>query len=394
VISRQALSNLLAILAVLSVSPLIFTFLPPNLVYLAAALALIGVNLRSVRMDHLRIIGMAIIVLAATVVALYWHDFKLPFAPLYFLVAAVALSAMPEQGQRALVARLSALLQILCIGAMLGFSYALMGGMPLFELPNLDGRTNYFYLSTFTNVVLGKVIRPSGIFDEPGTLSYFICMVAASRHMMGMSKRGTWTLLMSGLITLSLAHILYMVLHMLSERILSKRFLFWLVVLACVLVGLSFHPAVADLLNDAFFKRFVVVDGQLAGDNRSALFLNAYRHLDMASFLVGLDPTCVTDYLTCKAKFGMLGENVLGPLVQGGIFISLPYYLVLAWLLVAGCARRSNWVLIGLALLLMQRPYVMTYGYALLIMLALYSWRAGAAGPSIAPVGKTALPSS
>lgn len=375
-ISRLALSHFCALLAILSVSPLFSFFVPGNLLFLVSLFAVILINFRTISWNPALLAVLGSLFMVAALLSLYWQDFKLLFYPIYFVTAAIAVYSLPTATRISFIKVASYLMLAICAGAVVGFVYALIGGEPLFVFGNSDGRPNYFYLTSLTNVVIGRVIRPSGIFDEPGTLSFFICFVAAGRHMYGMPKKTTWALLVTGLITLSLAHLVYMVCHLMSERLFSKKFLLWGGGALCVLVALSFQPDVAELLDNAFLSRFAVVDGQLAGDNRSALLMNAYAHLDMTAFAVGLDSTCLTDYTACREQYGMLGENVLGPLVQGGVFLSMPYYLILIWLGINGLRNRSHLVLLGLALLLMQRPYVMNYGYSLIIYLLVQNWPA------------------
>lgn len=375
-ISRLALSNIFSILAFFSISPIFQFFLGGNLLFLISIFFIIALNFQSLMPSSPQMVAVVVILFFAALLSIYWQDFKLLFYPIYFVGAAIAALSLPVATRVSLVKWVSYVMVVISVGAIVAFVYALIGGTPLWILPNPDGRSNYFYLTSLTNVVLGRVIRPSGIFDEPGTLSFMICFVAAARHLCGMPKKTTWVLLLTGLITLSLAHLVYIVCHLLSEKLFTKKFFIWAAVLLGSLVGLSFHPDVAELLDSAFFSRFAVVDGRLAGDNRSDLLMNAYSYLDLSSFMVGLHSSCSTDYSACRARYGMLGENVLGPLVQSGIFLSLPYYAVLLWLLITGVRRRSNFVLVGLALLLMQRPYVMSFGYALIVCVILLNWKA------------------
>ena len=121
----------------------------------------------------------------------------------------------------------------LCVGALLSFFYALLGGAPLWGFPNPDGRENYLYLLSLTNSVWGGFIRPSAIYDEPGAFSFFICSVVTLRVLLGFDKKLTWFLALSGLITFSLAHIIFFVFFALSQKVRLKHIL--LTVLVCLI---------------------------------------------------------------------------------------------------------------------------------------------------------------
>jgi hypothetical protein len=111
-----------------------------------------------------------------------------------------------------------------------------------------------------------------------------------------------------------------------------------------------------------------------AGDNRSFQLINAWLQLadNPTAFFFGLDSTCVFNQSLCQNKFGPLGENPLSPLVFGGIFSELPYYLVTLTFLITPVFDRRNVVLFGMGLLFLQRPYVSGFSYALIATLLMY----------------------
>jgi hypothetical protein len=218
-----------------------------------------------------------------------------------------------------------------------------------------------------TNDVLDNLIRPAGIFDEPGALAFYLCVVAACRSLLGMPRGTTWLLLAGGLPTLSLAHLVYIVFHLLSERLLSARALRALLAGGLVLGAAVSHPALQQTVEERVVARLALEDGRLAGDNRSELLENAAGYVDLRTAVVGLDPRCITDWTACQQTYRRFGENILTPLVQGGILMSWPYYVVLAALLAGGLRARRRLVQLGVAALLLQRPYLLSAGYCLLI---------------------------
>lgn len=308
--------------------------------------------------------------------AIYWQDLLLAFFPIYLVAAILMLAAADAGVVRGFSSAASTSLLIIAIGAWIGVVYAFMGGSSLYTIQNPDGRANELYLTTFSNWSIGNLIRPAGLFDEPGTLSFLICFVAALRSRLHQSVRMTWTLLVLGLVTTSLAHVAYMLLHAIQDwRLLwtKKKYL-----VAAGLVG-AFVISNVDLPESAesaaFLSRFVVEDGKLGGDSRSELLSSALEQIDLGVFLFGLDSDCVVHPSECASKgYGDFGETPAGMILLLGIFLSAPYFFVLGWTLYLA-VRQANLVYIGLFLVLLQRPYVSTFGYSLLILLVVFGQR-------------------
>jgi len=266
---------------------------------------------------------------------------------------------------------------LVSIGAAVGLIYALQGGEALMVISNPDGRSNYLYLTTMTNWKLGNVIRPSGIFDEPGALSFVICYTCACRHILNLPRKKTWVLLFLGFSTLSMAHAIYFFFHLISEKLDFRRMLRQLPVFFVVVIVLLLNESIRSVFYDFLVKRFAFTGSGFTGDNRTVLISNAFSYLDLRSFFWGLDSSCIADVVVCNSRYDSFGENPLSLLVLTGIGPSLPYYFYTPLLLLIGITNRRNGVLFGAGLLLLQRPNIMSYGYAplicLLIAIALYS---------------------
>jgi hypothetical protein len=322
---------------------------------------------REIRLGPRRLLWIAGGALLALVHAAWWQDLKLAFFPAYLGLAIVTVAALSARSARLFVEYLTALLAVLAVGSLAGQVYAYLGGAPLLTIDNPDGRPASLYALTMTNDALDNLIRPAGIFDEPGALAFYICVTAACRSLLGMPRRTTWLLLAGGVPTLSLAHLVYMAFHLLSERLLSPRALRALLAGSLVLGAAILHPALQETVEERIVARLAMEDGRLAGDNRSELLENAAAYVDLRSAVVGLDPRCITDWMACQRSYRRFGENILTPLVQGGILMSWPYYAVLAALLAAGLRARAQLYYVGIAALLLQRPYLLSTGYCLLI---------------------------
>jgi hypothetical protein len=364
-----AAGMLLLVAAVVTVSPLAAWLLPVrgNLLFIACCLLVLLLGPRHVRLGPRPMLWIAGGALLALAHAVWWQDLKLAFFPAYLALAVVTVASLSARAARLFVRCLTVVLALLAAGSLAGQIYAYLGGAPLLTLDNPDGRPASLYLSTMTNDALDNLIRPAGIFDEPGALSFYICLTAACRSLLHMPRRTTWLLLAGGLPTLSLAHLVYMAFHLLSERLLSARTLRALLAGALVLGAAALHPAMHETVEERIVARLAMEDGRLAGDNRSELLANAAGYLDLRTAVVGLDARCISDWMACQRQYRRFGENILTPLVQGGILMSWPYYAVLAALLAGGLRARRRLVELGVAALLLQRPYLLSAGYCLLI---------------------------
>jgi len=212
---------------------------------------------------------------------------------------------------------------------------------------------------------VGTFIRSAGIFDEPGAFSFVICSVAILRHSLKMDKRMTWILLSTGFITLSLAHFIYMIFHLLSERGFKlKLSILSSILVASFLLTISF-PEVTPIF-DRFGDRFEVNSNSerlIEGDNRSAYIFTNWDILSSGS---------LTD-LFFGSQEGAVCCNPLQPLVERGLFGAWPYYAMLLIFFSFG-VRFKEPALIGIALLFMQRPSIQSIGYSFLASAIMVSY--------------------
>lgn len=303
----------------------------------------------------------------------YWREPALALYSIYFVLSVLVFLAVDRSTLARFSSLASATLAVITIGAWIGFFYALLGGLPLFTIQNPDERLNDFYLTTFSNWSIGNLIRPAGLFDEPGTLSLLICLIAALRSRLNQSKKLTWILLGLGLVTTSVAHIIYMLFHAIEDRkwLFAKKKYAALAALAVVTAFANFDQP-DSVESEVFLSRFVLEDGRLGGDSRSGLLTSALDRIDAEVFFFGLDSDCVLRPAVCAARgYGQFGETPAGIILLLGIFLSAPYFFVLGVTLFLAVWRRS-FIFLGLFLLLLQRPYVLTFGYSLIILLVVF----------------------
>lgn len=362
-------------------TPLVLWFspVPGNMIYVGAVGLFIILHakflLSNVRGLRLCSLFAGVMIAVASVPAFYWGEIKLAFFSIYVILAVFAWMCIGQARLIYFIELSSSAMSIIAIGAIIGMFYALGGGQPIFSQP-FNNREGYLYLTTFTSAVIGNYIRPAGIFDEPGTLSYAICLVAAVRHFLGLGKRTTWFLLISGFSTMSLAHLAYALCHLLEDIKGGRRFRVLIaisfVVIVLYWVGSEFSYF-NEMVKDVFLSRLEVDEGKLAGDSRSELIKNAIDYLDLDSFLFGLDISCMLHEDICSIKYARYGENPLSLVLEYGIFLSWPYYAIQTLLLYVSIKKKS-FVGFGIFLILLQRPNTMAYGTALLVIIVIMSF--------------------
>ncbi len=319
---------------------------------------------RKLRLGFMPMAALAFVL--AMVPAAYWAAPLLTIYPIFFVSAAILVSQLSVPERVWFVELATRFMMILLVGAVVGYAIAALGIQPLTTIENTDGRTNYFFYTTFSNVYEQGFIRPSGLYDEPGALSFFVCMTAYLREATGRTRATTLTLLILGFITFSVMHLIFFVLYLLATQRNLRVFL-RLFAVSGSLVAALFVSGGGQVIQDRFLARLEVNDdGSIAGDTRSLLILNAISVLTRESqaALMGADSDCSLNTGACLDKFGPMGENALSPLVSQGLFISWPYYLLLLaglWALTRG---RRGLIFFAVALLFFQRPYLLNLGYA------------------------------
>ena len=314
------------------------------------------------------------LLLFAVVPMLYWQQPRFLLVPSYFILSLIVVSVLQRDDYEAYVNLTTQIVIVMLIGSIIGVVYAYFGGEPLLEFPNEDGRPNALYLTTLSNFQIGNFIRPSGIFDEPGALSFVICLVAASRQALGRDKRVTWFILLAGFVTTSVAHLVYVVLHAMNElkgdnnenagTFATVGVLIFVCIIASMLLVQS------DLFVALFLDRFT--SGGL-GDDRFESLGNGFLYLTGKTFFFGLDGECSVGLIDCFDKgYAPFSATPLFVVVRWGILLALPYYLMLIYLL-GKFLRTFNFVALGILFLLLQRPYTILVGYSLFILFTVFS---------------------
>ena len=266
----------------------------------------------------------------------------------------------------AMVSIVSVLALVVLLLAALSFVAVYLGVEPVLTTENRDGRPLHVFFSSLSNAYRGNVVRPSGIFDEPGALSFFVCAIACLRRMFGKSERLTWVLLGLGFVTLSLAHVIYALFHFLSSVKLRKYLTPAPLVVLAVIAVVTFS-GLGQVFQDRLIARFDPTGEKIiAGDNRSERLMGGVYIIqnDPSVWVVGIGPECVEHVRGCEQTMPPFASAPLEPLVLLGAVQSWPYYWMLVVFFLAPLMGRRYWVVFGFGLLLLQRPYIMHLGYS------------------------------
>lgn len=325
-------------------------------------------------------------VVFSAITSIYWQNISILAYSGYFLISALLVGmAAPSEIRRAIEVGTDILL-VMTVLAWVSFVYALRGGAPGFEISGYPGQPVSLYLTSMALSIhgqgLGTFLRPSGIFDEPGAFAFFISLCAACRMLLDMDRNKTWFLLIAGLITTSLALVIFIVIvgfrelidkpqHLGNKRKISVLLpVFALLGLLVLLV--SFWAEVSIVFVVLIERLAPGSDGRLLqGDSRTVQFLSAFEQITPAIALFGFDASCFGDAATCYGIGIEGGGSPLQPMMMRGLFSQSMYYVVLTIFLYRSLNSRHRLVYLAVALTFMQRPYIMTMGYSVWAILVL-----------------------
>jgi hypothetical protein len=258
---------------------------------------------------------------------------------------------------------------VLLVGAWIGFFYALLGGGPLACVVNPDGRDSCLFLTTFTNtssLEFWGLIRPSGVFDEPGALSFFTIMMVCLNELSGGSKKRSLLLFSLGLVTLSLGHFLCMIAY---SMIRFKKWAVYIVTAFVLLIALAqlYVPDESLLYLNLISRLAISKDEGLKGDNRSGQVKEFFSLLDKNISRYG--ENVMVKRTGAQSEAFDQSSNPFSIWFGYGFLMWLPYagtLLTLCWHFFSrNQAVRVTSVL--MVLMLLQRPYIysMYWGFAI-----------------------------
>jgi hypothetical protein len=346
-----------------SIGP-IFNNLPIKLLFILLAMFCYTIIARPIKKSsrHTLMYGLILFFLLTTIVSCYINKtlVPLPYA-ISFNIALFCMVQLSFFETKRIVELLSTLFKYVIILAWIGYFYALIAP-PLFALVNPNGTLNDFYLTTFS--VVSPPIRPSGFYDEPGAFSFFICLLVFIRTFLGMELKLSFFMMIGGLVTQSAAHAVFLAVWILSILLTKESNTKFTImqrivtlVSFCVVIFLIYQSGIAEWAIERVQKWSEDPDSMARVINYNNVYEAIYNNTH--NLLFGFRPDCVE-----RADCEGLSENVLTPIAMGGLFVSWPFYLFLMFCFLYPLLTFKNFSLIGIGLLLLQRPYFLELPYS------------------------------
>lgn len=256
----------------------------------------------------------------------------------------------------------------LLFAGVLGVLYSAAGGQPLLEV-QVGYRKTQLYLTTFSFAYIGDFIRPSGIFDEPGAFAMYAAIVTMFNDTLRHNNKLNLMIVVLIVFTGSLAGLGLAILYFLTSNSMNIRRKARLKLIAGLLGAFLIIPVLfpANPITtavDVFYSdRLMLVDGSLAGDNRSNQVSDFFEIVNDEILLRG------TKNLTRNYSHVDQSSNPFSITFGYGLIISLPYFALLSWLVWSTIKHgfRNSYTSLGLLFLLLQRPYVYHMSWSILI---------------------------
>lgn len=269
------------------------------------------------------------------------------------------------------------------LGAISFFVVLLLNLTPSFSFLAHDGRYNNFFFLTFSNTYFptpnGTIIRFSGVFDEPGTLTFYATYALMMNRLLLKNKKDEILLLTVPLLAMSMAYFITVFLYVLFFYIKSFKAFFVILICTLSLLFAIQNMKGTDLhrVYQLTIERFEQDDsGELKGNNRYELIEGAKEYIKKNP-LFGFGKTFF------EQQENYIGANILyiGALygVIGYIFV-----FIFFWYAISICLFGNRIFIDGLKCCLiisvnyLQRPDVtniLQLSSLLLFALCIYYWK-------------------
>lgn len=296
---------------------------------------------------------------------------------LFFSVTILSVASISKNQLVFITSIVSKLFYLLVFLAILAVIAHLFGVGPFFQLNYAGGRPISFYLGTFSSAST-FVIRPSAIYDEPGAFSFFICIIVVLRSLLKFPEKGSYFLLFGGLITQSIVQVVFIAIFTLwlcFDRLGSLKVKSILKLLASLFMvaSLSLIAYQSGILSWNLLRAASFVEiPELNPRYRAYAYILETLQANSGGVWAGFDSNCADRNAYCSDLD--IGENILTPLSYGGVLSSWPYYLFIAASFLALLVSHNAILLIGVSLMLAQRPYLLEFPYSSLLALVLFAW--------------------
>jgi len=396
-LKKSNISLLMLWVVLMSVSPFIFEEIGilPNKIFVIIFIPIMGLLILFKRKISRIKSNVILIVLFQTfyflIVAIVYQEQRYLFIVFQSLcVAVIILFVHAYIGYEKTIKSVLWVITGISILAVLGFFLALSGILePIVLFQRGPNEMVYSYVITFTNQIwrLGNTqfIRPSGFFLEGGVLGFFIIHSLILNKLSVNNKRIEILLSVSGIITMSMAFyislILYFSLYYVNRRYILK-FLVIVIISATTVFAIVQLKNYNSTLNTFYWltvDRFNFsedLERILKGNNRLPIILEGIDHFKKSP-VFGSGRT----YTFINYPIGV--ASIMGPLISYGVvgtfmfFLHIIYFSTISFLQVfrRGSISVDDFGKASIILLLnyLQRPFVSSLLVYLIIFLLIYS---------------------
>lgn len=353
--------------------------LPYIILIPAFAVILLALNVKEILMSKIDMNIFAIIISQILFSALWliFHN-SLAYINLMsqYFVALVVYCSLVAIGFDKFLRSFKLILVIMSVCSLVIFLLGIFINIPFYEeFKNPDGRSNYNFIISFSNTVydIGSVrlIRPSGFFDEPGSLSFYLVILLIINELYFKQTFLKYLIIICGCATLSIAFYIILIIYFVFS------FKSWFNIRAFIgTIGISmlflYFTSKLSAEQEVVLKRFTVDRltslfqdeessiGYNQGNNRKELIENAITAVSAKPFTgLGLsysvDPSSIL-----YGKF--MGANIIGivgihGIIGGTVFsLHLLYLIYICFKQAPNRLDKPKKMLILYLILLLQRP--------------------------------------
>lgn len=243
-----------------------------------------------------------------------------------------------------------------------GFSLPYIEIQPLNELKNY-GYYSYPFLLTTDNHLSLNYYRFMSWFDEPGVVGTTSCVLLFLTGF-NFKKWQTYPLLISGLLSFSLAFIVMLIAYiLLFEPARIKVIMIFIILLLCIALYDN------DIINNLILKRLQFVNGELAGMNRTTdnmnLFMQDFIRSNKLFFGYG------NQYASIVNNGGASYKDLIVNYGIFGFFLLVSITVIFAWHKLKFSRYFFIYMLIWISVIY-QRPFINSFFYFSLLYLPLY----------------------
>lgn len=264
---------------------------------------------------------------------------------------------------------------VMSICSLLIFLLGIFINLPYYEeFKNPDGRSNFNFIISFSNTVYDvggvRLIRPSGFFDEPGSLSFYLIVLLIINELSFNNSFLKYIIILCGCATLSIAFYIIVFVYLLFNIRSWFNMRAFIGSIVALLMVLYFTSKLSTEQGDVL-KKFTVdrveslfqndnSSGYNQGNNRKELIENAILAVSTKPFIgLGLSYSEESSSIL-YGKF--MGANIIGIIgihgVIGGLIFSLHlfYFIYVCFKNAPTKFDTPKKMLVLYLLLILQRP--------------------------------------